>query len=221
MRGVIRCVIAVQEVKLHATDLNLPGAQPDRVPRQGDLQPQPFAVRLAQRRDRQLSGVVVREERLLCAVLIDHLAKIALLVEQPNADDGNAQIAGSLELIAGNIAQPARINGQGFAQHEFHTEIRNRAKLRLRVGLLKPAGRLRRLSPGLHQVVHVLAESGVGQHMPQFLPRDRLQDDPGVIRELPQHGIQLPPHLVGGMIPCPAHIQCKLGQGIESLYVRG
>ena len=32
-------------------------------------------------------------ERLLRAVLVDHLAKIALLVEQPDADHRHAQIA--------------------------------------------------------------------------------------------------------------------------------
>ena len=33
MRGVIRCVIAIQQVQLDAADLDLPGAQPDRVAR--------------------------------------------------------------------------------------------------------------------------------------------------------------------------------------------
>ena len=61
----VRRVIAVQQVKLHSADLDLPGAQPDRVSRQRDFQPQPLAVRLAQRRDRQLSGIVIREEGLL------------------------------------------------------------------------------------------------------------------------------------------------------------
>ena len=42
----VRRVIAVQQVKLHSADLDLPGAQPYRVTRQGDLQPQPLAVRL-------------------------------------------------------------------------------------------------------------------------------------------------------------------------------
>src|SRR5688500_8929624 len=41
------------------------------------------------------------------------------------------------------------------------------------------------------------------------------------MREGPQHRIQLLPHLVGGMIPRRPHIQGQLGQGIESLDVRG
>jgi hypothetical protein len=90
------------------------------------------------------------------------LAKIALLVEQPQGDDWNAQIAGGLELIPGYIAQPARVNWQSFAQHEFHTEIRNTAQRRLRVRLLKPRTRLRSIPPGLDQIVNVFAESAVG-----------------------------------------------------------
>ena len=105
MRREVRRVIAVQQVKLHPADLDLPGAQPDRVPRQRDLQPQPLAVRLAQRRDRQLSGIVIRVERLLLPVLVDHLAKIALLVEQSHAGHRHTQIAGGFELIAGHVAQ--------------------------------------------------------------------------------------------------------------------
>ena len=38
MRGKIRRIIAVEEVKLHSADLNLPGAQPDRIAGQRDLQ---------------------------------------------------------------------------------------------------------------------------------------------------------------------------------------
>ena len=170
MRGVIRRVIAVEQVELHASDLNLPGTQPDRVFGQGDLEPQPFAIRFAQRRDRQLSGLVIREERLLRTILVDHLAKIAVLVEQPHADYRHPQVAGGLELIAGYVAQPARVNGQGFAQHEFHAEIRRAIQRGLRVGVLKPRGRRDCVTPGLHQIVHSLAKNRVRQLAPEHFP---------------------------------------------------
>ena len=44
MSGEVRRVIAVQQVELHSADLHLPGAQPDRVAGQRDLQPQPLPV---------------------------------------------------------------------------------------------------------------------------------------------------------------------------------
>src|SRR6185312_11611949 len=64
VRWKVRRIVAVQQVELQSADLNLPGAQPDRVTRQVELQPQPLAVRGAQRSNRQLSGIVVGEKGL-------------------------------------------------------------------------------------------------------------------------------------------------------------
>ncbi len=87
--------------------------------------------------------------------------------------------------------------------------------------LLKPRGRLQRLAPGLHQAINVLAKNGIGQHTLDLVARDRLQDNPGVVRDFPEFGIKLPPHFVGSMIPRPAQIQGQLRQGIESIDFRG
>ena len=85
---------------------------------------------------------------------------------------------------------------------------------------LKPRRGFCRLTPGLHESIDLFAEGGIGQHAPECVLRDSLQDDPGVLSELPKLGIKLAPHVVGGMIPRPAHIQGQLRQGIESLDVR-
>ena len=87
--------------------------------------------------------------------------------------------------------------------------------------LLKPRRRRRRVTLGSQQVINVLTISGIGQHAFDLVARDRLQDNPGVMRDFPQFGIKLPPHFVGSMIPRPAHIQGKLRQGIESFDFRG
>src|SRR5512142_332208 len=94
----VRNVIAVEQVKAHPADLDLPGAQPDRITGQVELQPQPFSIRFAQWRYGQLAGVVIGKKGLLRTVLVEHLPKISLLIEQPHTDDRNAQVAGSLEL---------------------------------------------------------------------------------------------------------------------------
>jgi hypothetical protein len=47
--------------------------------------------------------------------------------------------------------------------------------------------------------------------------RNRLQDHPWVMRDVPQFGIQLPSHVVGSMIPKPARIQGEFRQRIEPL----
>ena len=221
MRGIVRGVVAVEQVKLHAADLGLPGPQPDRVSGQRDLQPQPLSIRFAQGRDGQLPGIVVGKARLLHAVLVDLLAEIALLVEQPHPNDRNAQIAGRLELIARHVAEPARINGQGLAQHVFHAEVGDTVELRVRVSLLKPRRRLAGIPSRLHERVKTLAESRIGQHALQFLARHRLQHDPGIPRQRPEFGIQLSPDRVGGVVPRRTHIQGQFGQGVEPLDIRG
>ena len=217
--GIIRRVIAVQQIELHPTDLHLPRAQPYRIAGHVNLQAHPFAVGMAQRRDRQLSGIVIRIQRLLRAFLVYHLAKVALLVEQAHADDRHAEITGGFELITGNITQPARVNGQRFAQHILHAEIGNTAQLRLCMGLLKPGGCFYYIAPAVNQVVDNFAELGIGKHLFQLFARDGLHHDPRIMRELPQHRVKFPPHLVGGVIPRGAHIQRKLGEGVETLYV--
>ena len=87
--------------------------------------------------------------------------------------------------------------------------------------LLKPCGRLRRLTLGSQMVIDVLTEGWIGQHTLELVPRDRLQDNPRILREVPQDGIKRAPHSVGGMVPRPAHVQGKLCQRIESLDCSG
>jgi len=87
--------------------------------------------------------------------------------------------------------------------------------------LLKPCGRLRRLTLCPQVVINVLTESRICQHMFELVPRDRLQDNPRILREVPQDGIKRAPHSVRGMVPRPAHVQGKLRQRIEPLDVRG
>jgi len=89
-------VIAVEQVKLYSANLGLPGAQPDRITGQVELQPQPLPVRLAQRRDGQLPRIVVGEKGLLSPVLVEHLAEIALLEKQPYSTTGTPRSLAAL-----------------------------------------------------------------------------------------------------------------------------
>jgi len=99
----------------------------------------------------------------LAAVLVDHLAEVALLAEKPDADHRNAQVAGGLELIASDINEPARVDGQRLAEHELHAEVRDAGEGRLGMFLLEPGGRGHPLTPSFRQSVHILAERRIGQ----------------------------------------------------------
>ena len=201
MHGDVCRVVAVQEVELCPPDLHLPRAQPDRVSGQLDLQSEPFAVLKAQRGDRKLAGIVVGVERLLCPVFVDGLPEIALLVQQSHPDDRHSQVAGCLQLIPGDVAETSRIDRQRLAHHELHAEIGDGSQAGLRILVLEPGGRLVRPSPGLHEGIHQAAESRIGEGAPEAVFRDRLQESPGVVRELPLDGIEGSPHLVGAVVP--------------------
>ncbi len=51
--------------------------------------------------------------------------------------------------------------------------------------LLKPGGRFRRLAFGLQHLFHVVSEGRIGQRPFELVPRDSLQNNPGVMGQLP------------------------------------
>ena len=212
--GKLAASLLSSRYSLTRPDLHLPGAQPDGVAGQRDLQPQPLAIGFAQRRDGQLPGIVVWVQRLLRAVAVDRLPEVALLVEQSDADHRDAQIAGGLQLVTGDITQTTRVDRQRFAEHELHAEVRHALQCRSRVCLLEPRARLRRLLAGVQQILDVLAKRGIFQRLPHNVARHRLQHDPGIARQLPKHRIEPAPQVIGGMVPGRPHVQRKGCQGI-------
>src|SRR5690348_1432952 len=118
MRRQVHRIVAVQEIEPRAAHLRLPCAQPDRVSWKPKLKAQPLPVNLPHRRDRKLAGIIDGIERVLRAVLVDYLAEITLLVQQPDAQQWYAEIAGSFELISGNVAEPPGINRQCLRSEE-------------------------------------------------------------------------------------------------------
>ena len=55
----------------------------------------------------------------------------------------------------------------------------------MRMILLKPRGRRCRVLLGFHEGVDLFTEDGIGQHTLKLVPRDRLQDNPRIMREFP------------------------------------
>ena len=56
---------------------------------------------------------------LLPAVGVQALVEVALVVEQPDADQRHAQVRGALEVVAGQDAQAARVDGHATRQAEL------------------------------------------------------------------------------------------------------
>ena len=67
--------------------------------------------------------------------------------------------------------------------------------------LLEPSRCFYGLPPCLDQTVNFLAEDRIGQDALNPVSRDRLQDNPGIVRDLPELRIKVAPYFIGGMIP--------------------
>src|SRR5579863_5258730 len=222
---VVRTVVAVEEIKMHAADLCLPGAQPQFMATQADLEPRPFSVCKPHRPDWKLLGFIVGIQCLLRAITSDHLPEITLLIQQAHADAGHAEIAGRFQRVAGDVAEAAGIDRQCFAQHEFHAEVPYPLQHRAAVGAPKPMSvRTRRLACELGEPLDASAEFALCQRLTEALLRNRVQDEPGIVRPRPEFWVEPAPQLVGCVVPGPSQIKRQLTQqrnvGLEVGYAR-
>ena len=76
-----------------------------------------------QQGQRQLVGVEDGVVLLLPAVPGQGLAEVAVPVEQPDADQRDAEVAGRLEMVAGEDAEAAGVLGQGGRDAELGREV--------------------------------------------------------------------------------------------------
>jgi hypothetical protein len=83
----------------------------------GDEQGTPVAAE--DQLERQLVGVERRIGLLLAAVGGEGLAEVAGAVEEADADHGHAEVAGRLQVVAGEHAEPARVLGKDLADAEL------------------------------------------------------------------------------------------------------
>ena len=106
--------VGVQQVERNAAHLRAPDLRGDRAARRSCTSTvSGLPVGAAFQADRQVVKVVVLVGFLLPAGGVEVLAEIALLVEQPDADQRHAQVAGGLQVIAGQHAQAAGENRTG------------------------------------------------------------------------------------------------------------
>ena len=109
-------IVAVEQIEREPADLHLPRAEPDLRAGQLDGDADPLAALVPDWADRQLVGIVEWIELLLAAVSGNPLAEVALLVQQTDPDDRDAEIAGRLELIPRHVAESTGVDGEGLAE---------------------------------------------------------------------------------------------------------
>ena len=99
----------------------------------GDLDQDVFALRVENRGNRQVVEVGIVVDRLLLTVAIQRLLEIALAIEQADADEGQAHVAGRLAVVAGKDAEAAGVDRQAFVETEFGAEVGDQVVLLERV----------------------------------------------------------------------------------------
>jgi hypothetical protein len=110
------------------------------------------------------------------------LTKIPLLVEQADAHQRYTQIAGRLQVIAGEHAQPARKYGQALRDSELGREVGDQQLVGLRVGAAIPGGFRREVgSHLLDQAIQLGQERIVFGRGFQLRLVDRSQHQHGVV----------------------------------------
>ena len=210
-------VVAVQQVEIDPPHLHPPHTQGDLAPGKGHGDPQPVAGRGARRLHRHAGRLVEGVEGELLALRVQHLAEIALLVQQPHPHHGHPQVAGGLEGVAGEDAQAAGVQGQGFAQAELHGEIGHPLQAPLQARLVEPVGVFVVGLALLHQGLQLAEEVLVPGQLLQAAGGGGLQHQPGVVGGLPGVGLHPCPQGVAPVAPGPAHVQGQVQQRPQGL----
>ncbi len=218
--GRVGRVVGVQQEQAVAADPGLPAAQPDLHAGQLDRETQCCSAGVEQRFDGHLPGVIDRVECLLATIRADALAKIAVLPEHAYCGYRHAEVVGGLELVAGDIAEPAGVDRQRLAEHVLHGEIGDSRELfavtAVTVALAGEPGRplqacLLSFDDALHQT---MAFSALQQCL-QLLFGHGAEHHAGIARELPQVVIDQLPQVIVLAGPADGLVKGELAQGFR------
>ncbi len=104
-------------------DLGPPDLGVEHAVGQAHRDQQRLAAAVADQLEGELVGVEGGVGLLLAAVGGQRLAEVARAVEQADPDHGHAEVAGRLEVVAGEHAEAARVLGQDLADAELGGEV--------------------------------------------------------------------------------------------------
>ena len=149
------------------------------------------------------------------AVVGQHLAEVALLIEQADADHGHVQVAGAFQVIARQNAQAARVDRQRLGKPEFHAEIGDPAEFRLGVLRAEPARALHVLILPLEPALEFPDEDFIGRRFVQDFLMGILQDHVGIVASAPGFRIEPPPDLRHGLAPDQTQIESEFCQAFQ------
>ncbi len=140
--------VGVEEQERHAGRLGPPDLGAHRLAGEVDGDHDGRAACVALERQAALFGIDL-DVALLLAAAVDRLAEVAHPVEQADADERKAEVGGRLEVVAGENAEAARVDGQLLVDAELHAEVGD-GEAALAAVVARPPGGVRRGRGGGH-----------------------------------------------------------------------
>ena len=177
---------------------------------------QRLAVAVPDQLEGELVGVEGRVGLLLAAVGGQRLAEVARAVEQADPDHRHAEVAGRLEVVAGEHAEAARVLGKDLADAELGGEVGDPGG---GVGQgLVPAGLVEVALQVLEQGLLTGQEIGVGGRLLEHVGVGLVQHPQRVVPGgLPAGGVDGAEQLLGGGVPAPAEVVGEDAQWSEGV----
>jgi hypothetical protein len=210
-------VVGVEQQQRHPADVRHPDARGQRLgARHPDGDGRGAAVVLTQLGEWQPVGVDDRVALLLPAFTAQRLDEVAVPVEQPHAHDRDAQVAGGLEVVAGEDTQAAGVLRQHGGDAELRREVRDRPRRRRLLELLVPpvAGEVL-LQVGVGELEQP-EELAVARQLVQPPRRDRSEQAHRVVTAaLPHVGVDGREQVLCLGVPGPAQVVDQLTQRLQ------
>ncbi len=208
--------VGVQQQQRRPAHLGPPDLGVEHAVGQAHRDQQRLAAAVADQLEGELVGVEGGVGLLLAAVGGQRLAEVARAVEQADPDNGHAEVAGRLQVVAGEHAEAARVLGQDLADAELGGEVGD-AGGGVGQGLV-PAGlvqvRLEVLEQGLLAGEDVGVVGGLLEHVGVDLVQHPQRVVPG---GLPAGGVDGAEQLLGGRVPAPAEVVGEDAQWVEGV----
>jgi len=209
--------VGVEEVERHPPDVDPPDRDPHLLVSEGAGHLE-GPVRTLDPPQGELLEDVLGVDLVLVAAVVDALAAEALAVEQADADEGQPEIAGGLEVIAGEDAEAARVDRQALGQAELQREV----------GHLERCARVDAgggAAPVLAQRRAGVVERGAGRWPEKGRANPvraqlREQEHGVVAAALPELGIELGEEGADARLPGPGQVEGDVPQLVKHDVVR-
>ena len=126
LHGVVVRDVGVEQQQRDAADVRAPDGEPEGGAEEIELQPERRSVRVRHPGDGQVVRLAREPVLLLPPRHVEPLAKVAAAVEEPDPHHGQRLVAGLLDDVAREHAQPARVEGQRRVDAELGAQERDR-----------------------------------------------------------------------------------------------